>query len=245
MHTHYNPMDFSMEDFENSNPDAQQSVCQSEVFLSVKNDLSENAAHDISLNASPMKTESGNLVEFVKQSGSSKSIHGNEQSHFDSVIPSEATNFSGISDFAFERAKTRSDVNQAQKIKDPKKSQIASTKVTQVDHTRDEIVNNKDSLILVAHEEAVSVAGPSEVHTQSHGTRTENRFICDICGKGFRSDYSLLAHHRTHKGEKPFVCRTCGKGFTQPPYGSSPGPHRRKALRMSNMLQGVFTETQS
>ncbi|GBM42635.1 hypothetical protein AVEN_228728-1, partial [Araneus ventricosus] len=166
MYTHYNPMYFSMEDFENSNPDAQQSVCQSEVFLSVKNDLSENAAHDISLNASPIKTESGNLVEFVKQSGSSKLTDGNEQRIFDSVIPSKATNFSGVSDFAFERARTRSDVNQIQKIKDHKKSQIASTKVTQVDHTRDEIVNNKDPLILVALEEAVSVAGPSEVHTQ-------------------------------------------------------------------------------
>ncbi|GBN22324.1 Histone-lysine N-methyltransferase PRDM9 [Araneus ventricosus] len=182
-------MDFAdKEDFENSNPDAQQSVCQSEGFLSVKNGLSENAARDISLNASPIKTECGNLVEFIKQSG--------------------------VSDFAFERAKTRSDVNQAQKIKDHKKSQIASTKVTQVDHTRDEIVNNKDPLILVAHEEAVSVAGPSEVHAQSHGTRTEKRFICDISGKGFRSNYFLLAHHRTHTGEKPFVCRTCGKGFT-------------------------------
>ncbi|GBM91425.1 hypothetical protein AVEN_2376-1 [Araneus ventricosus] len=93
MNTHYNPMDFSTEDFENSNSAAQQSVCQTEGFLSVKNTLSKNATHGISLNASPIKTESGNLVEFIKQSGSSKSTHGNEQSHFDSVIASEATKF--------------------------------------------------------------------------------------------------------------------------------------------------------
>ncbi|GBM92198.1 hypothetical protein AVEN_58219-1 [Araneus ventricosus] len=134
-----------MEDFENSNSAAQESVCQSEGFLSDKNVLSEKAAHDISLNASPVKTESGNLVEFIKQTESSKKTHGNEQSHFDSVIASEATNFSGVSDFVFERAKTRSYVNQAQKIKNHKKSKISSTKVTKVDHTRDEIVNNKDS----------------------------------------------------------------------------------------------------
>ncbi|GBN37533.1 Histone-lysine N-methyltransferase PRDM9 [Araneus ventricosus] len=94
-------------------------------------------------------------------------------------------------------------------------SQIASTKVTQVDHTRDEIVNNKDPLILVAHEEAVSVPMPSEMHTQSHGIGTEKRFICEICGKAFRLNYNLMARHRTHTGEKPFVCRTCGKGFIQ------------------------------
>ncbi|GBN25271.1 Zinc finger protein 27 [Araneus ventricosus] len=123
--------------------------------------------------------------------------------------------FFGASDFSLERLKTRSDVNQAQKIKDHKKSQILSTKVTQVDHTRDEIVINKDPLIPVADEEAVSVAGPSEIHRLSQGTSTEKRFVCDICGKVFRSNYNLLAHHRTHTGEKPFVCPTCGKRFTQ------------------------------
>ncbi|GBM31305.1 Histone-lysine N-methyltransferase PRDM9 [Araneus ventricosus] len=94
-------------------------------------------------------------------------------------------------------------------------SQIASTKVTQLDHTGDEIVNNKDPLILAVHEEAVSVAMPSEMHTQSHGNDTEKHFICEICGKAFRLNYYLLAHHRSHTEEKPFVCRTCDKGFTQ------------------------------
>ncbi|GBN39433.1 hypothetical protein AVEN_175489-1 [Araneus ventricosus] len=79
MNTHFNPMDFPMEDFENSNSAAPQSVCQSERFLSVKYTLSENAAHDISLNASGIMRESGNLVEFIKQTGSSKLTHGNEQ----------------------------------------------------------------------------------------------------------------------------------------------------------------------
>ncbi|GBM85219.1 Histone-lysine N-methyltransferase PRDM9 [Araneus ventricosus] len=162
-----------------------------------------------------VKTESGILVEFIKQSGLSESTHGNEQIHFHSVIASEATNFFGASDFAFEREKTHSDVNQEQKIKDHKKSQIPSTEVTQVDHTRDENVNNKDPLIPLADEEAFSVAGPSEIHTQSHGAGTGKRFVCGICGNGFGSNFKLLAHHRMHTGEKPFVCRTCGKGFTQ------------------------------
>ncbi|GBN08706.1 Zinc finger protein 672 [Araneus ventricosus] len=82
-----------------------------------------------------------------------------------------------------------------------------------MDHTRD--VNNKDPFIPVDHVEAVSLAGPSEMHTQSHGNRTEKRSVCDICGKGFRSNYNLLPHHRMHTGEKPFVWPTCGKRFTQ------------------------------
>ncbi|GBN37532.1 hypothetical protein AVEN_235896-1 [Araneus ventricosus] len=57
MNTHFNRMDFSMEDIENSNSADQQSLCQSKGFLSVKNTLSENAVHGISLNASPIKTD--------------------------------------------------------------------------------------------------------------------------------------------------------------------------------------------
>ncbi|GBO16073.1 hypothetical protein AVEN_37579-1 [Araneus ventricosus] len=54
-----------------------------------------------------------------------------------------------------------------------------------MDHMRDEIVNNKDSLILVAHEEAVSVVGPSEIHTQSHGIGTENALFVISVEKAF------------------------------------------------------------
>ncbi|GBN37563.1 hypothetical protein AVEN_5861-1 [Araneus ventricosus] len=97
MNTDYNPVDFSTEDFENAILDSQQSNGQdfqkisllrieNEGHISVTNILTENASLVSSINESPIMSESRNLVEFIKQSQSSKSTHGNEKSHFDLVI---------------------------------------------------------------------------------------------------------------------------------------------------------------
>lgn len=50
------------------------------------------------------------------------------------------------------------------------------------------------------------------LHMSSHtgGNRT---FLCDICGKAFRTNHQLEAHRRVHTGEKPFVCDVCAKAF--------------------------------
>ncbi|GBM91419.1 Myoneurin [Araneus ventricosus] len=66
----------------------------------------------------------------------------------------------------------------------------------------------------VADAEAVSVAGPSGIHAQSHGSGNEKCFLSDLCGKDCSNKYNLKVHHRMHRGEKPFVCPTCDKGFT-------------------------------
>lgn len=50
------------------------------------------------------------------------------------------------------------------------------------------------------------------LHMSSHtgGNRT---FLCDICGRSFRTNHQLEAHKRVHTGEKPFVCDVCAKAF--------------------------------
>jgi hypothetical protein len=50
------------------------------------------------------------------------------------------------------------------------------------------------------------------LHMSSHtgGNRT---FLCDMCGKAFRTNHQLEAHKRVHTGEKPFVCDVCAKAF--------------------------------
>ncbi|GBM85229.1 hypothetical protein AVEN_220487-1 [Araneus ventricosus] len=120
MNTDYNPVDFSTEDFQNASLDSQQSNGQelqkisllgieNEGHLSVTNILTENASLSSSINESPNMSESRNLIELIIQSESSKSTHENEQSHFNSVIASEATNLFGTFDFVSEGIKRSAD----------------------------------------------------------------------------------------------------------------------------------------
>ncbi|GBO30386.1 Zinc finger and SCAN domain-containing protein 5B [Araneus ventricosus] len=106
---------------------------------------------------------------------------------------------------------------EAQKVKENKKMRDLSAQVTQIhDSTSSEIITNSVALGSVADVEAVSVARPSGIHTQTHRTGKEKGFVCDVCGKCFGKKYHLQAHERTHTGEKPFECLTCEKRFTQP-----------------------------
>ncbi|XP_068998341.1 zinc finger protein 721-like [Embiotoca jacksoni] len=43
----------------------------------------------------------------------------------------------------------------------------------------------------------------------------EKLFSCKICGKKFSQSHNVMVHMRTHTAEKPFVCKTCGKKFIQ------------------------------
>ncbi|KAF6300190.1 zinc finger protein 287 [Rhinolophus ferrumequinum] len=55
---------------------------------------------------------------------------------------------------------------------------------------------------------------PSLVKHQSTHTK-EKSYECEECGKEFRHISSLIAHQRMHTGEKPYECHQCGKAFSQ------------------------------
>ncbi|GBM92222.1 Zinc finger protein ZFP69 [Araneus ventricosus] len=103
---------------------------------------------------------------------------------------------------------------EAQKGKKCSKIKSISAKVTKIDNSStSEIATN--SVALGSDADAVSVAGPSGIRTQSHWTGKENCFACDVCGKVFGKKKLLHAHERTHTGKKPIVCHTCDRRFTQ------------------------------
>nr|XP_056723141.1 zinc finger and SCAN domain-containing protein 21-like [Euleptes europaea] len=59
-------------------------------------------------------------------------------------------------------------------------------------------------------------------HERTHSG--ERWYNCSDCGKSFVSRAAFLIHQRVHTGEKPYKCSYCGKGFNT---GSSLTRHKR------------------
>ena len=50
--------------------------------------------------------------------------------------------------------------------------------------------------------------------SETHSSRTENKYTCEECGKSFDNSGTFFRHRQIHEGVK-WNCEECGKSFTQ------------------------------
>ncbi|KAJ8349662.1 hypothetical protein SKAU_G00247920 [Synaphobranchus kaupii] len=53
------------------------------------------------------------------------------------------------------------------------------------------------------------------IHRETRHRETRG-FICEECGKGFKTRFLLNTHQRKHSDARPYVCRLCRRGFRWP-----------------------------
>ncbi|KAM4626597.1 zinc finger protein 142 [Discoglossus pictus] len=53
------------------------------------------------------------------------------------------------------------------------------------------------------------------VHRETRHRETRS-FICEQCGKAFKTRFLLKTHHKKHSEEKPYICGVCQRGFRWP-----------------------------
>ncbi|GBM91429.1 Zinc finger protein 782 [Araneus ventricosus] len=144
------------------------------------------------------------IIRRKKENRPTQFIIGKKRSCFDSIL---------VSQMCMKRAGNK---GESQETKEYSKIKSISAKVTPIDDcSTSEIATNSLPLGSLADAEAVSVAGPSGIHTQTHRSGKGKRFVCEECGKAFGEKSNLKVHYRKHTGDKPLLCPRCDKRFTE------------------------------
>ena len=76
------------------------------------------------------------------------------------------------------------------------------------------LAGHDGSIFVPSGAPTVSTPGKSPGSESHRGTVSENKKICDLCPKTFKSDSGLAAHKRMMHDQNPrYTCRICQQGF--------------------------------
>ena len=90
-------------------------------------------------------------------------------------------------------------------------------------------------------DKAFAQIGTLKRHKNTH--TGEKPFACPKCVKTFTESGSLKKHEKIHTGEKPFACSKCDTAFNRRDslkLHERTHPHRRKAIYLLKMWQGIY-----
>lgn len=94
--------------------------------------------------------------------------------------------------------------------KSPKKSPLKSPKTEKVKTTR------KSIKVTVLSCKKCSFTCQTIPDLRAHAkTHTDSPFVCDLCGRSYKTKSALTVHVGVHAGRDPFECPVCKKKFTQ------------------------------
>ena len=58
--------------------------------------------------------------------------------------------------------------------------------------------------------------GYQKIFTRNKNTRRPNQLLkCNTCGRTYTKLFSIKAHVRMHRGQRPFYCHNCNRSFVQ------------------------------
>ena len=66
-------------------------------------------------------------------------------------------------------------------------------------------------------------------------------FVCDTCGRSFKTKSSLTVHNTVHSGERPYKCDICEKSFSHKSHFTR---HMlvRKTFNVMFVIQGLLVK---
>ncbi|XP_033753452.1 early growth response protein 1-like isoform X7 [Pecten maximus] len=102
------------------------------------------------------------------------------------------------------------------------------------------VATESSSAMMLQCSECGAYCSSAEEYQKHHKTHRVNRFVCDICHKGFQYDSFLKVHMHSHLVTRPYGCKACGKTYKWQHHLKT-----HKCLIQSDLSEAFSTSTSS